>query len=217
MSDGWPKILTRRISRISPWASLIARDVEFAPQSAAETYHAVAQADYVSMLARTPDGFFPLVRQYRPAVESYTWELPAGTVDEGEAPEEAACRELLEETGFPARLVYWVGSTAPCTGRLSNRLHSYFIETGARAAEAVDEAGITLELVTLERLVEMIHGGEFIAQQHIGAVLQAALRGLIDLAPIMPPRTAPRSPEAIRTGSTPQIQRPPRRSDELQD
>ena len=44
------------------------------------------------------------VSQSRPAIDQETWELPAGLIDEGETPEEAAGRELLEETGLKGTL-----------------------------------------------------------------------------------------------------------------
>ena len=44
-----------------------------------------------------------LVRQYRLPAAKYLWELPAGRVDEGETPLQAARRELAEETGYRAR------------------------------------------------------------------------------------------------------------------
>ena len=40
------------------------------------------------------------MRQYRPALEAFTWELPAGLVDPGEDPAETCRRELMEETDF---------------------------------------------------------------------------------------------------------------------
>ena len=43
----------------------------------------VEQADYHDS-RDTPDGEFPIVRQYRPAIEAFSWELPAGLVDPGE-------------------------------------------------------------------------------------------------------------------------------------
>ena len=77
MSEEWPKITARQIIPISSWMEVIARDVEFSP-GRTEVYHAVKQQDYLAIVARTPSGHFPLVRQYRPALETFTWELPAG-------------------------------------------------------------------------------------------------------------------------------------------
>ena len=52
------------------------------------------------------------VRQYRPPLKAYTIEFPAGLVDAGESPGQAALRELKEETGFEGRLL---SETAPCS------------------------------------------------------------------------------------------------------
>ena len=51
-----------------------------------------------------------LVCQYRPPVAATTIELPAGLIDAGETAEEAAVRELKEETGFVARRCFPVGA-----------------------------------------------------------------------------------------------------------
>jgi ADP-ribose pyrophosphatase len=160
---------------------VIAREVEFAPARAAEIYHAVGQADYIAIVALTPAGRIPIVRQYRPAIEEFSWELPAGLVDDGEDPAQGCRRELFEETGFPARAVHRLGETAPCTGRLSNRIHSFFVRTGARAANFEAEAGITVKLVKPAELARMIRNGEFVSQLHIGALLLAQLDGFLTL------------------------------------
>jgi len=51
----------------------IEREVEFAPGAEREVYHAVSQQDYIAIVAALPDNRFPIVRQYRPALESFTW------------------------------------------------------------------------------------------------------------------------------------------------
>ncbi len=62
-------------------------------------YEVVRHAPAVSVLAVRPsDGRVLGVRQPRPAVAADTWELPAGLIDPGETPLEAATRELREET-----------------------------------------------------------------------------------------------------------------------
>jgi ADP-ribose pyrophosphatase len=187
MGAKWPRIRSRRTTAVSPWMKVIAREVEFAPAAPAQVYHAVGQADYISIVALTPAGCIPIVRQYRPAIEDFSWELPAGLLDDGEDPAQGCRRELFEETGFPARVVHRLGETSPCTGRLSNRIHSFFVETAARAKSFEPEPGITLKLVKPAELARLIRNGEFESQLHIGALLLAELHGFLTL-----PRAAPR-------------------------
>jgi 8-oxo-dGTP pyrophosphatase MutT (NUDIX family) len=175
-----PRIKSRRMIDVSPWVKLIEREVEFAPGARPELYHAVAQQDYIAIAARTPDGRIPIVRQYRPALEAFTWELPAGMVDPGEDPAETCRRELLEETGLPAINVHPLGVYAPCTARLSNRSHSFFVEAGSPTGQPA-EAGIDTRLVTPAELGALIRSGEFTLQLHLGTLLLAGLAGFIDL------------------------------------
>lgn len=181
MADKWPKIIARRATRISPWMDVIEREVEFAPGTPIQSYHAVGQADYIAILAMTADRHIPLVRQYRPAVETFTWELPAGLVDPGEDPAESCKRELLEETGLAARAVHPLGIASPCTGRMSNRIHSFFVETADTRARKPED-GIDVRLISENELAAMIARGEFISQLHLGAIALAVARGFIALA-----------------------------------
>lgn len=181
MADKWPKIIARRSTRISPWMEVIEREVEFAPNTPIQSYHAVGQADYIAILAMTPDRRIPLVRQYRPAVEGFTWELPAGLVDPGEDAAETCKRELLEETGLSAAAVYMLGTASPCTGRMSNRIHSFFVETGEPDTRRAPEAGIELQFVSEADLAALIERGEFSSQLHLGAIALAIARGFMDL------------------------------------
>lgn len=177
----WPKIRSRTATRLSPWIELITREVEFAPGAEPQIYHAVGQADYLAIVAVAPDGRLPLVRQYRPAVETFTWELPAGLVDAGEDPIESCRRELLEETGLPAVEIHPLGINAPCTGRLSNRIHVFHVAAGEPAAGFRPEPGIEVRLVAPAELVRMIRSGEFSQQLHLGALMQAELSGRLAL------------------------------------
>lgn len=181
MSDQWPRVLSRQTMKVSPWVNIIAREVQFTPGAAPEVYHAVVQQDYLAIVARTPSGHFPIVHQYRPALEAFTWELPAGLAEPNEDPAEGCRRELLEETGYPTRAIHPLGTASPCSGRLSNRVHSFFLETGDRIADFVPEAGITVRLVTAAELVDLIKSGEFVSQLHLGALLLAELNSFITL------------------------------------
>lgn len=181
MSDEWPKIVSRSILKISPWMNVIARDVEFSPGAKPETYHAVGQQDYLAILAITPDGYIPLIRQYRPAIESFLLELPAGLVEAGEDPASASSRELLEETGYPTSSIHWLGSNHPCAGRLSNRIHSYFIETGEQHRGFVEEPGVKVVMVSPTEFSELIRTNQFTQQMHLGTLFQAYMQGFLSL------------------------------------
>jgi len=62
--------------------------------------HEHSICDGVMIIPVTKEGEVVILRQYRAAIDDYLYELPAGMIDEGESIEEAATRELFEETGL---------------------------------------------------------------------------------------------------------------------
>lgn len=76
-----------------------------------------------------------LVRQYRLPPRQYLWELPAGRMDPGETPLQAAKRELIEETGIKAKKWTKLVSYYPSPGFLAEKMH-LFVATELTAGEA---------------------------------------------------------------------------------
>ena len=176
-----PKILKAEPTMVSPWLEVIARDVRFSAESSVETYYAIAQPDYVAVLAITPESRVLLVRQYRPAIERFSLELPAGMVDPNEDPLETAKRELLEETGYPTMSIELIGKGATCSSRISNTTHSFVVRTGDRALGFVEEPGVQVSSVSTDELHSLVLSGEFGEQTHLGVLAQASARGLLIL------------------------------------
>src|SRR5476651_632532 len=66
-----------------------------------------------------------------------------------------------------------------CTGRLSNRVYSFFVETGEREAAFKPEPGLSVTLMTPAELLRMIRAGEFVQQLHLGALMLAELHSFL--------------------------------------
>jgi ADP-ribose pyrophosphatase len=132
----------------TPWFSLTAKHI--ANEDSTAPYYALNGPDYVSVLALTTLREIVLVRQYRPAIEDFSLELPSGTVDKGEAPIETAKRELLEETGYRAGAMELIGELRPDTGRYENRLWCYFtVVESEPIALKYDSGELGLEALTM--------------------------------------------------------------------
>ena len=124
MTD-WPKLIARTRTPISEWMTVVSKDVQFSPDATVETYYAIEQPSYLATVAMTQEGRILLVRQYRPAIERYSLELPSGLLDQSEDPATGVARELLEETGYTTETITLIGKTATCSSRISNHMYSF--------------------------------------------------------------------------------------------
>jgi ADP-ribose pyrophosphatase len=115
------------------------------------------------ILPRTADGRIALVRQYRLAAARKMWELPAGSVDEGETPLQTARRELAEETGY--RSLRWrkLAAFYPSPGLMAERM-TLFLADDVRPGAARPEADEKIEgqLFPLPVLMRMVRDGHIV-------------------------------------------------------
>ena len=116
----------------------------------------------VAIVPLLPDGRVVLVRQYRHAVGRALLEIPAGTLDrEGESREEAAARELEEETGFRAAQLTPLVTFYPAPGFCTEQL-TIFLATGLTQGDQgqMEDEAITVETVALSEVPALVARGE---------------------------------------------------------
>lgn len=98
------------------------------------------------------------LKQYRSSIDRWIFELPAGRVDEGEDKEEAAKRELIEETGYEATALEYVGSFYVSPGYSDEYMH-LFIASGLKyvGEKPEEDEVIRIETVKLSELEDMLY------------------------------------------------------------
>lgn len=174
--EPWPdypvEVVQRRTRPLSPWLQIDEIEVRMPGSAGVETYHGLRQADAAMVLAMTADFQFLIVRQYRPVIEAWTWELPAGCVDPGEDPAAAAARELTEETGYRVGRMIPLGALHEDPPRRTNRIYDFFalLESGPSAPEA----GMAPRLVSGGQLKAMALAGELAVPSQVALLFRAA-------------------------------------------
>jgi ADP-ribose diphosphatase len=131
------------------------------PQGVRAVREVVRHRGSVAALPVLDDGRLLLVRQYRYAVDDRVWELPAGRLDPGEAPEAGARRELEEEVGLSGGRFEPICEFYTTPGFCDERMH-LFRASGLRSVPPRPEEDERIETgtFTLEEARAMIGRGE---------------------------------------------------------
>jgi ADP-ribose pyrophosphatase len=133
----------------------------------------------VAIVPFTDDGKVILVRQFRPPVEGHVIELPAGLCDPSETLEDAARRELIEETGYSAEKLAFL-TKGPLSSGLSSEMLSVFAATGLTyvgIGKRDETEDIEVMKLPRERVIS-----ELALRRKAGDSIDIKIYGLIELA-----------------------------------
>ena len=147
MIRDWPVISREQIGDFRLF-SLTKKKVRSPRTGEIREVQALQFADWVLILALTPQEEVVMVRQYRHGTEQVCLELPGGLVDAGDdSPALSARRELLEETGYQADEIVLIGECFPQPAILSNKCFFYLAKNAAEAQSQDLDSGEDIEIL----------------------------------------------------------------------
>ncbi len=160
MIKPWPKILTQ--SRTSYRVFSVRTDLVRSPRTNLEhDFYIIESNDWVNIIPLTDDHQVVMVRQFRHGSREVTLEIPGGLVDEGDSPEEAASRELLEETGYQADEWIKIGEVNPNPAIFNNRCHTFVAREMKKVSDPSPDQTEDIEtvLTPLVEIPKMVRNG----------------------------------------------------------
>ncbi len=151
----WKRIEPTKVTKVG-WRKVTTKTFEMPNGSIVEfdTVHPDGQ-EFAGIIGLTPDNKVIIARQFRPGPEKIMEELPGGFVDKGETPETAARREFLEETGYKAGTLTYLGSFHKDT-YMNSVWHAFLALDCVKVDEQnlEDEEDVEIDLISIAELLD---------------------------------------------------------------
>lgn len=149
-------------------------DTVLLPNGEQSTREVIDHANAVVIVPVDSEDNVLLVRQYRYAVEDTLLEAPAGLIDDSEDPDDAAQRELREETGYASRSLRPLGGFWSSPGFCTEYLYAYLArDLVPSPLSPDDDEFIEVERQPISRIPQLIRLGEIQDAKTIAALLMA--------------------------------------------
>ncbi|MBL1409523.1 NUDIX hydrolase [Sphingobacterium faecale] len=153
-----------------PWATLRVDKLEMPNGNIKDEYYVLEYPTWVNMIGVTEEGNILFVRQYRRGADAIMVELPAGVVEDGESPQDAAIREMLEETGYAFETVEYLCELYANPATSGNITYSYLLRGGKKVQEQNLDDSEDIEVVVMS----LEEAKSFLFENRIGQALHSA-------------------------------------------
>jgi ADP-ribose pyrophosphatase len=173
----WERLRSERLLE-TPYFALRSDKLRLPGGAVKDPYYVVERPDAAIIFPLTGEGEAVLVRQYRPPLERMELGLPAGLVEEGEKPEAAARRELLEETGYSGGEWEPLGALASSPSLKDNWAYLFLARGVEEMAPPDPDEHELVETVRVPvgQLLGLIRTGEIVSSSGVAAVMLALER-----------------------------------------
>lgn len=177
MAKEW-KVLSSKYLVERPWAVLRWDVCEMPNGTIVPEYYVLEYPNWVNVVALTEENQVVLIRQYRHGAGKSFLEIPAGVVEKGEDPAEAARRELLEETGYAFSSVEFLCELYPNPATSNNVTTSYLARGGKKVQEQELDAqeDIEVQLYSIEEVRTLLQQNKILQALHASSLFYALAR-----------------------------------------
>lgn len=158
----WQVLASQELFARAPWLSVHQEQVQLPSGRVVNDFYRVVLPEFALVVPTTPEGLFVMVRGYKHGARQVALSPPAGLIGPGEAPQAAAERELLEETGYVATGWRSLGRFVADGNRQCGAMHLFFASEALPAAVAQedDTEVLDVELLSRQQLLESLGRGE---------------------------------------------------------
>lgn len=174
MMEKW-KLLSSEYICKEPWATLRKDTCELPDGRINDHYYVLEYPDWVNMVGITEQNELLVIKQYRHGAGMLSLEIPAGTMESGENPVDAAIREMLEETGYAFDHIEEIATLYANPATSGNVTYTYLMTGGRKVQEQAldDHEEIDVYLVPLPEAKKMLLDNRFSQALHSSALFYA--------------------------------------------
>ena len=172
------KVLSVQDVSPSSWFPVFKHSVKMPSGRRIDDYYVSHLGDVAMVLPVTSEGDVVFVRQYKHGISEITIELPAGRIEDGQSPEEAARAELIQETGIVAGRLSEIGQFTPVPSKDPCTVYGFLAEQlNFRSHQTLDETEeIELLILSTEELARCLAQGLIRCSDTLAVLLLASIR-----------------------------------------
>lgn len=151
----WKRTEPTTVTKVG-WRTIVTKTF-ILPDGSTDTFGSIGAEgqDFVAVIGLTPENEVIIARQFRFGPEKIYEELPGGYVDDGETPEIAVKRELMEETGYKVGTVDYLGAYHK-DAYMNGLWHVFWATDCVRVADQQLESGefVEVDLISVDQLIK---------------------------------------------------------------
>lgn len=156
------QVLSSQVDYQCPWFTIQKEEIRY-PNNYQNTFYILRRPNSFIGIIAIENNQLIILKQWRPTIKDYHWEIPMGGMNDNETPLIAAQREFLEETGYKADAWQEIGQFYVGAGH-SDQIGIFFLATNlikvTGKAEDNPSEMIEVNQFSLQKIDKMIKSGE---------------------------------------------------------